>query len=75
MIAGRFLRWHKARQRVAFIKARLNAGAVVTLATYTHAWHYRAKHAGMFKATKSGSYVQRGKNWVCIDGCAIGVSA
>lgn len=75
MKPNRFLRWHKARKRIAFIKARLAAGAVVTVATQTHAWHYRQKHADMFKATKSGAFVQRGKRWDCIDWCSINVCA
>ena len=33
------------------------------------------RHGGstmdMFKATKSGAYVQRGTAWDCIDGCDI----
>lgn len=68
MTAGRFLRLHNSRRKVAFILAHLAAGHMVQITTYTKATRYTAKHAGMFKATKSGAYVQSGKNWVCFDG-------
>ena len=71
MIAGRFLRYARARQRVAWIKAQLTAGRIVQLATYTKATNYHAHHAGMFKATKAGAFVQRGKSWDCIDLCEL----
>ena len=71
MKAGRFLRWHKARQRLAWIQARLAEGYTVQTATYLRVVRYKAKHANMFKATKTGVFVQRGKNWDCIDGCKI----
>jgi hypothetical protein len=71
MIAGRFLRYARARQRVAWIKAHLAAGRVVQLATYTKATNYDAKHVGMFKATKAGAFVRRGKSWDCIDLCEL----
>ena len=71
MIAGRFLRYARARQRVAWIKAQLAAGRIVQLATYTKATNYNARHAAMFKATKAGAFVQRGKSWDCIDLCEL----
>jgi hypothetical protein len=67
MKAGRFLRWHKARAKVAFITAHLNAGHTVVVATMTKATRFDRRHLAMFKATKSGAYVQRGKAWDCID--------
>lgn len=71
MRPGRFLRWHHARQRVAWIKAQLAAGRVVLMTTYTRQWRFRQGHEAMFRATKSGAYVQRGKAWDCIDGTDI----
>lgn len=71
MTEGRFLRWHKARQRVAWINSHLEAGHTVMLCTYLKAWKYNKRHLGMFKATRTGAYVQRGKSWDCIDGCLI----
>lgn len=68
MKAGRFLRWQKARKRVAFIETHLAAGRMIQLTTYTHCRRYTKKHLGMFRATKTGAYVQRGKHWDCIDG-------
>ena len=62
MIAGRFLRYARARERVAWIKAQLAAGRIVQLATHTKATSYDARHAHMFKATKAGAFVQRGKS-------------
>jgi hypothetical protein len=67
MIAGRFLRYARARQRVAWIKAQLAAGRIVQLTTRTKATSYDARHADMFKATKAGAFVQRGKSWDCIN--------
>lgn len=73
MKAGRYLRWHKARVKVAAIKAALASGAVVMIATYTKATQYDKRHGEMFKATRSGAWVQRGKHWDCIDGAGIKV--
>jgi predicted RNA-binding protein YlxR (DUF448 family) len=69
MKEGRFLRFHKARKMIAFIKANLQAGRTVYVCTMTKATGYTAKHVDMFKATKSGAYVQAGKRWNCIDYC------
>jgi hypothetical protein len=71
MKPGRFARWHANRVLVAKINAALEAGQIVQLTTYTHATRYTKKHLGMFKATKSGAYVQRGKRWDCINGCKV----
>lgn len=68
MIANRFARFHRARRMVAFIVSNLEAGRGVQINTATRAVRYTKKaHATMFKATKSGAYVQRGKSWDCID--------
>jgi hypothetical protein len=71
MIAGRFLRYARARKAIAWIKAQLAAGRIVQLATYTKATNYDARHADMFKATKAGAFVRRGKSWDCIDLCEL----
>lgn len=71
MKPNRFARWAKARKRINFILENLEAGRTVQIATYTKAVRYTAKHKEMFKATKTGAYVQRGKNWDCIDGCNV----
>jgi hypothetical protein len=67
MIAGRFFRYARARNRVARNKAQLAAGRIVQLTTYTKATSYGPQHADMFKATKAGALVRRGKSWDCID--------
>jgi hypothetical protein len=69
MIPGRFLRYARARKRVAWIKAQLAAGRVVQLTTYTKIVRYDARHADMFKATPAGAFARRGKSWDCIDFC------
>lgn len=69
MKAGRYAKWARARKKVAWINEQLKAGKTVQLTTYTRATRYTAKHAAMFKATRTGAYVQRGKAWDCIDGC------
>lgn len=71
MKANRYLRWHNARQKVAWIKTHLAAGRTVCVTTYTKQTRYTAKHADMFRATKSGAYVQSGKNWLCFDGSKV----
>ncbi len=52
MKEGRYLRWHQARQRIAWIKEHLAAGRTVQLTTCTKATRYKAKHADYFKATR-----------------------
>ena len=71
MIAGRFARWAKARALVARIRSQLASGGVVVVATYTRATQFDARHVAMFKAERSGAYMQSGKRWLCIDNCAI----
>lgn len=71
MKAGRFLRWHIARRKIAWISARLSEGRKVYIQTNTRTTVCFAKHADMFKATRSGAYLQRGKKWDCIDFCKI----
>ena len=73
MVAGRFLRTHRARVLIAGIIGALNSGRIVQVATCTKATQYDARHADMFKATKSGAYVRRGKSWDCIDYATIRV--
>lgn len=75
MKANRFARWAKARKTVAAIKEQLAKGRTVQITTYTKAVRYKAVHAEMFKATRNGAFVQRGKSWDCIDYCAIRVFA
>lgn len=69
MKPGRFHQWHIARRRIAFIQKHLEAGHMIQLTTYMRATRYQRKHIGMFKATRSGAYVQSGRQWLCIDGC------
>lgn len=70
MIPNRYKRWADARTLVAKIRATLLADGVVIVGTCTKVTQYTRKHAQMFKATRNGAYVQRGKLWDCIDGCA-----
>jgi hypothetical protein len=49
----------------------LAAGGRVVVGTMTKATVFNTKHVEMFKAAKSGAYVQRGKGWDCIDFCAV----
>lgn len=71
MKPNRFGRWYEARKKLNAIVKALNSGHTVMLSTYAKHTQYTKKHIGMFKATKSGLYVQQGKNWVCVDGCKI----
>ena len=64
-------RWAKASEMIANIQAAFAAGHDVYLVTYLKNTRYQPKHAPMFRATKSGAYVQRGEGWDCIDGVAV----
>ena len=69
MIANRFGRWARARRLVAWIAEQHAAGRTVYVCTATKATGYGPKWSGMFKATRSGAFVQAGKGWNCIDYC------
>jgi hypothetical protein len=71
MTPGRFLRWHSYRKMVLNISNTLRANGEIVIATYTRSTRYSLNHVGMFKATKSGAYVQRGKNWDCFSSCKV----
>lgn len=75
MKANRFYRWARARKKIAAIRKHLEQGHTVYVCTCTRATKYTAKHIDMFKAAKTGAYVQRGKGWDCIDGAKIEVHA
>ena len=67
MEANRFDRWAKARHTHRLIVQHLHSGGKVVIATYTRAAVYSKQHAEMFKATKTGLYVQSGKRWLCLN--------
>jgi hypothetical protein len=69
MKAVRYGRWAAARELYAKIQDTLNAGGIVMMSTYTKHTQYEKKHIDMFRCTKDGVYVQRGKSWDCISGC------
>lgn len=71
MKAGRFLRWHNAKRKLAWINERFAEGRKVYIKTATRITVCTAKHAEMFRATRTGLYIHRGKNWDCIDFCQI----
>lgn len=73
MKAGRYLRWQQSRRKVATIVALLQEGHTVYFCTYLRAIKCTAKHVDLIKATKSGTYIRRGKAWDCVDGCKIEV--
>ncbi len=51
-------------------------GGFVRVATYSRYTDYKVKHRDMFKMDARGSlYVQRGKNWDCVDYCKFLFSA
>ena len=67
MIENRFYLWHNYRKLISNIKATLAADGEVHIVGYGKVIACTAKHIEMFKATKSGAYVRRGKNWDCIN--------
>jgi hypothetical protein len=73
MKANRFYNWAKARRTVRNIQNHLSNGRTIVISTCTKATKYKKGHEQYFKATKSGAWAQRGKNWECIDFCNIKV--
>lgn len=72
MNANRFGKWAHSRRMIATIQNALLANRAVTVSTHLRATRFnKPTHATMFKATKSGAYMQRGKHWDCIDYCSI----
>jgi hypothetical protein len=70
MRANRYGKWAQSRKLVKDIQDTLNAGGIVVMATYTKATQFDSRHVDMFKATKTGAYVQkRNGKWDCIDYC------
>jgi len=69
MIAGRFATWAAARRKLAKIVSTLEAGKKVIVSTYTRATRFDKRHVDMFKATRTGLYIQSGKRWECADYC------
>ena len=68
MKKGRFEKIYRGKKIFYSIINHLNNNGDVLICTYTKATKYQKKHIAMFKLGKSGSvYVQRGKNWDCID--------
>jgi hypothetical protein len=71
MRPNRFFQWQQYKKRFAEIQAHLGKGGSVLIPTCTKATLYRPKHAGMFKVTRSGLFVQRGKSFECLNFSAI----
>lgn len=69
MKAGRFYRWAIARRKLAWCQDRLSEGRTVYLCNHLRITKIRRVES--LKATKSGFYVQSGKNWVCADYCEL----
>jgi hypothetical protein len=69
MKPGRYLRWHQARVLHARIQAHLAKGGCVLVATYLKFWIHR--NPEQFQCRRDGVYVRRGKQWDCINHCAI----
>lgn len=70
MKPNRYERWARSRALFNRIQATFAAGGIVTVATHLRVVHYEKKHSEMFKVTSNGCYVQRGKQWECIDLCS-----
>lgn len=67
MKPGRFLQWHRARQRVARIQNHLRAGGVVLIGNPLRVTRFTRRHADLFKATQGGAFYKSGKSWLCFD--------
>lgn len=64
MKANRYYRWAEARRKHREIVQHLHNGGKVIIPTYTRATLHKREHAEMFKATKAGLCVQRGRRGI-----------
>lgn len=71
MIAGRFLRLHKARRLFRFIQDSFAGGRSVVVSTMTRATRYDGRHADLFQLRGASVLVRRGKSWDCINHCRV----
>ena len=67
----RYYRWALARKKVRDIRQHLEAGGTVVISTWAKHTKADKRHVDMFRSSRSGAYMQRGKNWDNIDYCAI----
>lgn len=56
-----------------WVMAHFAKGNFVAVCGYGVATLYKPKHAGMFRLTRSGLHVQRGRRWDCINYAAFQV--
>jgi hypothetical protein len=63
----RFLNLYNAKTKLNWIVNNINNGLTVYVCTQIRKTGYNKKHIDMFKATKSGLYVQSGKKYLNID--------
>ena len=72
----RFAKLARGRKLFGRMQACWDDGGFVRIGTATRWTDYKPKHRDMVKLGKSGSlYMQRGKNWDCIDFCSFQFSA
>ena len=71
MIAGRFLRWHEARRKLAWVRAQIDAGRTVYLRTMTKATKVTARTVDCLQARRSGLHMVSGSRSVCVDYCRL----
>ena len=69
MTPNRYRNWAIARKKLSKITATLEAGDKIVVSTYTRATRFDKRHIDMFKATKTGLYIQSGNRWENADGC------
>ncbi len=67
MLPNRFVLWASYRKMISNIQSTLAANGEVHIVGYGRVVKCDKRHAAMFKATKSGAYVQRGKYWDCLN--------
>ena len=71
MKSNRFGAWAKARKKLNWMNEQWDKGMTVCLDTSLKVYRTSRKHKDMFKATKTGLYMQVGKKWLCVDGCQL----
>jgi hypothetical protein len=76
MVAGRFAKLARYRKLYRRMASCWDAGGFVRIGTYTRYTDLKPKHRDMVRLSSNGSlYMQRGRNWDCIDYCGFQFSA
>lgn len=60
-----------AEKKLAWILDRLSEGRTVYITTALRSTAFKQRHKDMLRVKGDSLYMQRGKNWDCVDYCKI----